>query len=75
MAFEPSGDDTALIIHREFEGERITALFNFGDQPFPYSEALVSEGDLMLSSRPLKEGLIRGGKIPERAGVWIRAIK
>jgi alpha-glucosidase len=73
MAFESSGDDRALIIHREIDGERITACFNFGDAPFRLPEPSVSEGDLLLSSRPLKEGLLQGGWIPGRAGVWIRA--
>jgi alpha-glucosidase len=74
MAFEPVGDDRAMIIHRDLDGARVSALFNFGNTAHQFPEALVSQGDLILSSRPLKEGLLQGGLIPERAGVWIRAV-
>lgn len=74
MRFEASGRSSVLILERAHEGESILAVFNFGDTPFQIPESLVSKGDLLLSSRPLKEDLIRDNEVPERMGVWIRAV-
>ena len=75
MEFEPVARDDVLIVHRQLNDNRVTALFNFGDSPFQLPETVVSEGDLLLSSRPLKEGLLKAGQLPERAGVWIRTVE
>lgn len=73
MRFEDSGRDSVLILHRQRGDEAILAVFNFGDTSFEIPEAIVSTGDLLLSSRPLKEDLLINNVVPERMGVWIRA--
>ncbi|MEO1323584.1 MAG: alpha-amylase family glycosyl hydrolase, partial [Pseudomonadota bacterium] len=74
MDFEDSGRDSVLIVRRLKGKESICAIFNFGNDLYRLPEHLVSEGDLILSSRPFNEDLLREGAIPERAGVWIRAV-
>ena len=73
MTFHEMAQDSALIIRRESEGGAIIALFNFGDAPVAIPEDLVSGGDMVLSSRPLKEDLLQDQAVPARAGVWVRA--
>lgn len=73
MTFHEMAQDSALIIRRESEGGAIIALFNFGDAPVAIPEGLVSGGDMVLSSRPLKEDLLQDQAVPARAGVWVRA--
>ena len=74
MRFEASGRDSVLILQRQRDDEAILAVFNFGDTSFEIPEAIVSTGDLLLSSRPLKEDLLINNVVPERMGVWIRAV-
>ena len=74
MRFVETGHDSALIIERRSGDDVIYALFNFGDAAFSFPEGLVSAGDLLLSSRPLKEDPVSVSGIPARTGVWIRAL-
>ncbi|MEM7458106.1 MAG: alpha-amylase family glycosyl hydrolase [Pseudomonadota bacterium] len=74
MRFDASGRESVLILHRQHGDESILAVFNFGDAPFEIPESVVSAGDLVLSSRPLKEDLLSNNVVPERTGVWIRAV-
>ncbi|MEM6556804.1 MAG: alpha-amylase family glycosyl hydrolase [Pseudomonadota bacterium] len=74
MRFEASRQSSVLILERQHQGESILAVFNFGDTPFKIPESLDSKGDLLLSSRPLKEDLLGDKAVPERMGVWIRAV-
>lgn len=74
MLFEDSGVDSSLILRREDQGGAITAIFNFAGEPYMVPEHVDLQGDLALSSRPLKEDVIGLRVIPERAGVWVRAI-
>ena len=72
MAFDEAGSDAVLILRRQIEGEQILAIYNFGNVPVPLPESLVSNGILVLSSRPFKEDLLSQQTLPERAGIWIR---
>ena len=74
MRFQESGQESALIIERRAGDDVIYALFNFGDAAFSVPEGLVSAGDLLLSSRPLKEDPVKISGIPARTGVWIRVV-
>jgi len=74
MLFEDSGADSSLILRREDQRGAITAIFNFAGEPYTVPEHVDLQGDLALSSRPLKEDVIGRRVIPERAGVWVRAI-
>jgi hypothetical protein len=62
-----------LIIERELEGEKMIALFNFGDQDYPVAGSMLGAGKLALSSRPLKENLLNNNVLPKRTGVWVCA--
>ncbi len=73
MTFGDTKSSSVLVVDREGDGDKITAIFNFGNAPFQLPEHLVPEGNLVLSSRPLNNSLLEGGIIPERAGVWIGA--
>ncbi len=73
MTFHEMAQDSALIIRRESEDGAIMALFNFGDASVAIPDGLVSGGDMVLSSRPLKEDLLQDQAVPARAGVWVRA--
>ena len=72
MSFHEVGRDTALVVRREASEGAIIELFNFGDAPFAIPPGLVSSGDVVLSSRPLKENLLQDQAVPARAGVWVR---
>jgi alpha-glucosidase len=72
MAFEDTEQDSGLIVRRTSSEGEIIALFNFGDAPIAIPEGVVSAGSLVLSSRPLKEGLLQDQAIPGRVGVWVR---
>ena len=74
MRFESSGQDAVLSVRRQQGDENILAIFNFGDTPFEIPEHVVSSGDLLLSSRPLKEDLLSNNVVPERIGVWVRTV-
>ena len=74
MRFSEGGDNSVLIIERRMGAELVFALFNFGDDEFNFPEGLVSAGDLLLSSRPLKEDPVKISGIPARTGVWIRVV-
>nr|WP_070961686.1 alpha-glucosidase [Hyphomonas sp. Mor2] len=73
MTFIESGQESVLIIRREFEGEADLALFNFGDEDYAIPAGLVSGNTVILSSRPLKENLLNNNVLPKRTGVWVRA--
>ncbi|MEM7329410.1 MAG: alpha-glucosidase [Pseudomonadota bacterium] len=74
MHFERTETDSLLIIHRTFDGDAITAVFNLGSKALEVPESIVSGGDLVLSSRPLKEDLLSRNVLQERMGVWVRAV-
>ena len=72
MTFLDGGDDSVLIVKRAIEGETILALFNLGDEDHALPAEVSPHGDMVLSSRPLKENLLNNNVLPKRAGVWIR---
>ncbi len=74
MVFEETGMDSVLVVRRIADDENIIAIFNFGDTGYKIPETIVSAGDLLLSSRPLNKDLLGDRVLPERTGVWIRAI-
>lgn len=74
MSFQDVGTDSVLIVQRKVDGEDVLALFNFGDEDFALPDSVSVGGDMILSSRPLKEGLLRQNVLPKRVGVWIRAV-
>ncbi|NQY98975.1 MAG: DUF3459 domain-containing protein, partial [Henriciella sp.] len=73
MRFANSGRDSVLIVERKAEDETVVALFNFGDEDYAISEELIGGGEVVLSSRPLKENLLNNNVLPKRTGVWVRA--
>ena len=74
MSFAESGDDSVLFVRRVLDEDSLVALFNFGDGPIDIPEGLVSTGNIILSSRPLKENLLSTMTLPERVGVWLRTV-
>ena len=72
MRFHQTESNASLVIERQADGERLIAVFNFGDAPQQIAPALELEGDIVLSSRPLKEGMLASRIMPPRAGVWIK---
>lgn len=74
MSFQETGRDSVLSVRRFVEGEEIIALFNFEDQAFALPDGINGSGDVILSSRPLKEDMLTQNVLPERTGVWIRAV-
>lgn len=72
MSFHETDRDSLLVLERTLDGEKIIAMFNFGNEPAKLPEAQISAGRLMLSSRPLKEDPLGSNVLPERVGVWIR---
>lgn len=73
MTFPESGRDTVLIVERLLDGENMVALFNLGDEDYPVPAGLMSAGEVVLSSRPLKENLLNNNVLPKRTGIWVRA--
>ena len=73
MSFGATRSNDVLMVFRKNGDELVTAIFNFGNEPFLLPEGLVPEGDLLLSSRALNESLLQDGLVPERAGIWIGA--
>lgn len=74
MTFEGSDDDALLCVRRSGDGPAIQAVFNFSNTPAPLPDVVMDKGDLVLSSRPLKEDLLSTRVISARTGVWLRAL-
>ena len=74
MRFAETHLPSFLIIHRELEDQSVVAAFNFSNEAVALSQADIGEGDLVLSSKPLKENLLETKALPARTGVWFRAI-
>ena len=72
MTFHETDKDTTLIVRRDSSKGSILALFNFGDDPSAIPSGLLTDGDVVLSSKPLKENLLQDQAVPARAGVWVR---
>ncbi|MCR9078841.1 MAG: alpha-glucosidase family protein [Hyphomonadaceae bacterium] len=73
MRFVETGSDSVLVIERALEGETVLALFNLGGDDYSVPTDVLSGGDVVLSSRPLKENLLNNNVLPKRSGVWVRA--
>lgn len=72
MTFLEAGRESVLAFHRTGDADQILALFNLGDDPFSIPADLLGRGDLVLSSRPLKDDLLQTKVLPPRTGVWVR---
>ena len=72
MTFLEGGPKSVLGVRRQLDGEEILALFNFGNEDYAVRNTDIADGDVVLSSRPLKENLLNNNVLPKRAGVWIR---
>ncbi|MEL6726908.1 MAG: alpha-amylase family glycosyl hydrolase [Pseudomonadota bacterium] len=73
MTFTDTGHPDALIIHRALEGQAVVGVFNFGNAAISINDPAIENGDLVLSSKPLKDNLLKTRSLPARTGVWIRA--
>ncbi|MHA7900137.1 MAG: alpha-amylase family glycosyl hydrolase [Henriciella sp.] len=74
MSFFDAGSNDVLIIERKLQDQAVFALFNFGDAAMQIPGAPSLSGDVVLSSRPLKENPLSTKVLPPRSGVWVRAI-
>lgn len=72
MTFLEAGRESVLAFHRTGDADQILALFNLGDDSFPIPADLLGRGDLVLSSRPLKDDLLQTKVLPPRTAVWVR---
>ncbi|MCR9269861.1 MAG: alpha-amylase family glycosyl hydrolase [Hyphomonadaceae bacterium] len=74
MSFFDAGSNDILIIERKLQDQAVFALFNFGHAAMQIPSAPSLSGDVVLSSRPLKENPLSTKVLPPRSGVWVRAI-
>ncbi len=74
MTFGKTGTPNFLIIRRELDDQTVIAAFNFDDTPVNLTDGAISAGDLILSSRHLKENPLETRTLEARTSVWIRAV-
>lgn len=74
MTFVGSESESLLCVQRAGDGPDIEAVFNLSDAPANLPVTVMDKGDLVLSSKPLKEDLLSTRVLPARTGVWLRAL-
>ena len=72
MRFVEGASEDVIIIEREADGQRVLALLNLGGDEVDLPHDLLAGGQVILSSRPLKDHVLTTLKMPERTGLWVK---
>lgn len=71
MRFLDGFGEYGLGIVREGAGRKILALYNLGDQALSLPDCATGPGQIILSSRDLKQDGLSDRRLPARTGVWV----